>query len=504
MQETFPAPLPLRWALVLSILSAVLLTLAFPYARLYPLTLFALVPFILALHGQGWRRGLSVGLAHAFVFQSYLMFWSNFFGAPAFLFLALYRCLIPTLFGGAVGWLSQRRPQLLPAAFVTGWISVEYLQTFGPFGVTWGMLSHAWAREPMPLQVNSLLGPWCLSAVLLLTNMGLFLLWQHAWRQQRRAWWGLGVAAWVFVVGFGEWRLAQPWKATEIEVGAVQVSMGRDVKWNPNFALYALERLKRMTREAAAKGARLVVWPETAIPIRGFLRNPNLTLDIALTVREAGCWVVAGSIEMALDAQKHTLNTASLISPEGEYVNRYDKQRLVPGGEYLPLESWLRPFSIFDRVMRYMPGSGNGIFPCGDTGVTGGMLICFESMVPYLAAKRVEDGANLLIVATNDGWFGDNSAIQHHFEMAIMRAVEQGKPVLQCGNTGVSGIVDSRGRVQTESVINRPEVLVAPIEITEGTTLYHRLGDVLAYLALGLFSISLLGAKGSAGRAGKS
>lgn len=521
MEETFPAPLvcvsaggpggggqpPLhmRWALVLSVLSAVLLLLAFPYTRVYPLTLVALVPFLMALRGQGARRGVLLGAVHGCIVQGCLMFWSNFFGPPAFLFLALYKALLPTVFGGLVGWLAARRPQLLPAGFLTGWVALEYLQTFGPFGVTWGMLSHAWARHPLPIQISALLGPWALSAALLLVNISVFVLLQSAWKEQRKAWLSLTAAAWLFTMAFGSWRLGQEWPRDQtIRLGAVQVNMGRDVKWDPNYARFALDRLLQMTRDAAGQGAQVIVWPETAVPFRGFLADPRLTYEIALLAREVQAWLVVGSIErVANDPQRHTLNAASLVSPEGEYKARYDKQRLVPGGEYLPLSAYLRDYKIFDRVMRYLPGTGDGLFDCPDNKARGGMLICFESMVPYLAAERVAGGANFLIVATNDGWFASNPAIQHHFEMAIMRAVEQGKPVVQCGNTGVSGVIDGRGIVRAETRINEAAVTVAEVGLEDGFTLYQRLGDVLAHLCLALFVISLLGAKGSTTATGK-
>lgn len=490
--------LPFRWAFSLCSGSALLLILSFPYTRLSGLSLVALVPLMLALRGQGAARGLALGGWHGFLFQSYIMFWANFFGPPAYLFLAGYKTVLPALFGAAWGWLSRRRPNWFPFGFLVGWLALEYLQTFGPFGVTWGMLSHAWARYPALLQICSVAGPWALSLVVLLVNVACFV--SLPPRGARGAWLGAAIAAILATLGFGQWRLGQAQEnPRSLAVGAVQVNMGREVKWDPAYAEFALKRLELLTCQASEKGARLILWPETAIPYRGFLKSPVLNFEIGMLGLTTKSYVVVGSIEKVGDAAGHTLNTASLVTPKGAFEGRYDKQRLVPGGEYLPLEEWLRPYPIFDRVMRYQPGSGDGIFalPEAPQPTRAGMLICFESMVPYLAAERVQKGAEILLVATNDGWFGENSAIQHHFEMAIFRAVEQGCPVLQCGNTGVSGLIDEWGRVQQETAINQETVLTGQLGLRRGLTWYARIGDSLVQLALALFLLCLGLAKGS-------
>ena len=268
-------------------------------------------------------------------------------------------------------------------------------------------------------------------------------------------------------------------------VGSVQVNMGRDVKWDPRFAEIALARLEELSMLASSQGAKIILWPETSIPYRGFRNDPQLTLRMGMLGRVTQSWLIVGSIEMMADEERHTLNSASLIAPDGGFEGRYDKQRLVPGGEYLPFESTLRPFKIFDRVMRYLPGGGNGILTCrlGEgREMRLGLLICFESMVPYLAVQRARDGAQALAVATNDGWFGNTSAITHHFEMAIFRAVETGRPVIQSGNTGISGMIDAYGRVLRETAPDEKTEVVSPLLSTREMTMYVRCGDYVAWL----------------------
>ena len=498
-------PLPFRWALLFSSGAALLLMLAFPFTRLFPLTLVCLVPFMLALRGQGWLRGLLFGLLFGFLYQSYIMFWANFFGVPAYLFLAGYKTVLPGFFGLLCGALSRKRPELFPLAFVSGFVALEYLQTFGPFGVTWGMLSHAWARYPLFLQCCSLFGPWTLSFLLLLVNASLLVAWLPDYRSQRLRWWTASAALWLAAVGFGAWRLQQDWgPGKTFKAGIAQNSMGREVRWDPNFAQTALQNLEKLTLAAGAQGAQLIVWPETAVPYRGFLKLPQLTFEVGMLGLQSKSYIIVGSIEKLDDEYNHTVNCASLVTPQGGFEGRYDKQRLVPGGEYLPLEKWLRPYKIFDRVMRYTPGEhAGGIFECPELGIRPGMLICFESMVPYLAAQRAREGSDVLVVATNDGWFGTNPAIMHHFEMAVFRAVEQGRPVIQCGNTGVSGMIDERGRILEETPINQPVLAVHEVTARQQPTVYAQVGDVLAGLALLVFLLCPLLPKGTGASAGK-
>ena len=492
-------------ACVLAAFSGLLLMLAFPWIGWSWVSLLALLPWMRALAGQGGRCGALIGATHGLVFQGYIMWWASFFGPPAMLFLTCYKAVLPALVGAALGWLSRRAPQLFPLAAVSAYVSLEYGQTFGPFGITWGMLSHAWARFPVLIQIDSLGGPWALSGCVLLLQACAFCWLFPAGRRQAGAWSVAAALAWSFCLGFGVWKLAQPdTSGAVVKIGAVQVSADRSIKWNPQKAFEIVARLGDLSVQAGQQGARILLWPETSWPYRGFRSQLTQTELVAKLAQKAHVWMVVGSIEMMNDGGRHTHNTASLISPEGEYPAHYDKQRLVPGGEYLPFESWLRGIKIFDRIMRFLPGEGDGIFHFGDLQVHGGMLICFESMVPYLAANRVQHGANLLLIATNDAWFGDNNAIMHHFEMAIMRAVEQGVPALQCGNTGVSGVIDARGRVQVESLINQPCIVTADVRVPPSgvASWYAWWGDLLAYAALAVFAATLLRARGTSSSAG--
>ena len=487
-------PRPLAQAIALSVLAGLLLVLSFPNARWWPLAFIALVPFDFATSHQTWRRSLLLGAVLGFCLQAYLMFWVSFFGPPAFLSLALYRTYPYAFIGWGWAQLSHCRNstvRLLGCACC--WVFVEFYQTWGGLGATWGMLSHTLARHTTLIQMCSLAGPWLLSALVVASN----LLVAASLRRESRRWIPLLCLAGLIGLScaFGTWRLSQAPDLSQanpgtpslgsIQVGAVQLNMGRDIKWNPAFAEIALARAEELCLSAAQAGSRLTIWPETSIPYRGFRKDLGLTQRIGELARLSGSNLVVGSIEMVGDAARHTLNTASLVGYQGGFEDRYDKQRLVPGGEFLPFDSVLRNFSIFDRVMRYLPGQGSGVMTCRFAEPPGqlrvGVLICFESMLPSLAVERTRAGAEALAVATNDGWFGDSSAITQHFEMAIFRAVETARPTIQAGNTGISGVIDAYGRVLSETAANEKAYVVGPLLPGHEITCYVRWGDWFAW-----------------------
>jgi apolipoprotein N-acyltransferase len=112
------------------------------------------------------------------------------------------------------------------------------------------------------------------------------------------------------------------------------------------------------------------------------------------------------------------------------------------------------------------------------------VLICYESMVPHEALRRVKNGAQVLVVVTNDAWFQKSSAAMHHFEMAIMHAVQLRRPVVHCGNNGISGFIEPSGRVSAESQLDEIVQLTAPVQGVTARTVFSYIGDTFAYLAL--------------------
>lgn len=467
----------LSWgaACLLSLISAFLLYLAFPHPRLAPLGWVAAVPFLLACRGQGARRGALLGFLLGAGFQSAMLSWALVFGLLEQVLLILCKAIPAAVTGAVLGAYRPSTPMAGALFAACAWLGMEYLQVLGPSGTTWGMLSHSQARVLPLIQVGELTGPWGLSWVMALTAASL-----AEWlRSRARAPLALSAGLVAALALWGFFCLHRPWThGPTVSWGAVQISIPQDRRWDAGERRSIMTRLETLSR---ATGAQVVVWPETAVPYQGFLSMPTLVEQVAGLARATGSWILAGSVELARP-QGSARNVATLFEPDGEIQASFDKIRLVPFAEYLPLPGFMREWAVFDRVMRYQPGAQQVVFRAAD--VPFGVLICYESMVPYEAARRVQAGAEVLVVITNDAWFGKSSAAMHHFDMAIMRAVEQRRPVVHCGNNGISGIIEATGRVVAETRLDAVTQVCAPVRGGRARTLYSKVGDTFAYLAL--------------------
>jgi apolipoprotein N-acyltransferase len=242
----------------------------------------------------------------------------------------------------------------------------------------------------------------------------------------------------------------------------------------------------------AGRRGNLILWPETAIPFYLQLRDSNGEMVLE-TARKTESHIITGSPAYRRgEGGIEYFNSAFLISPEGEMAGRYDKVHLVPFGEYVPLKRLL----FFIKKLTVGVGdfsSGTSLTPLtlktasgeGSDRSSVGVLICFESIFPKLARGMVGNGANLLAVITNDGWFGRTSAPYQHFDIAVFRAVENRSFLLRAANTGVSGIVNPTGRIITKSSLFTRTTLVEDVGLRAAPlTFYTRYGDLFSILCL--------------------
>jgi apolipoprotein N-acyltransferase len=247
-------------------------------------------------------------------------------------------------------------------------------------------------------------------------------------------------------------------------VALVQTGQSQDVKWDEAHRELGVEQLLSLTEQAAGQGAELVIWPETAWPYRGLRRRVTNTRKIGKLARKLKVDILVSSIEETEpgEADSEWRNSVSLVLASGRFAQHYDKRRLAPFAEHLPLpfrlQSLLRRVPPFSRISRFVPGTEPTVFQ-----TTGGrrfaVLICYESMTPTMAAEMSEQ-VDFFVVVTNDAPFDHQPANEAHFRSAILRASETGKPVLQAANTGVTGVIAGGGRVlaRTAKGLSGPSV----------------------------------------------
>jgi apolipoprotein N-acyltransferase len=225
------------------------------------------------------------------------------------------------------------------------------------------------------------------------------------------------------------------------------------------------------------------VWPESPAPF--YTSDPFFRDAVSNLARQANTWVLAGSIgvrnaTMSPGGATEIYNSAALVSPAGEWTSRYDKTHLVPFGEYVPFK---RVFAfaggLTKEVGDFSPGTSRAPLDAGGTRL--GVFICYESIFPDEVRQSANQGAQVFVNISNDGWYGDSGAYAQHLKQARMRAVENARWLLRDTNTGVTASIDPYGRVVASMPRKVRTALQAPYALSSETTFYTRHGDWFAY-----------------------
>jgi apolipoprotein N-acyltransferase len=228
-----------------------------------------------------------------------------------------------------------------------------------------------------------------------------------------------------------------------INIAVIQASIPQDVKLDYGLSYEIVNTHELISRKAKELKPDIVIWPETSVTIYLF-QSDTLQSQIKDLVRETKAYYLIGT---PVREKEKIYNSVAAFDKEGNVISKYNKQRLVPFGEYLPLRplffSLLKENPLFAED--YNSDSSANVIDLGIAKV--GVVICFESTFPYLVKDKFNKGAQFLVVATNDAWFFNTPALYQHLEAAQMRAVENDKYVVQAANTGISAIIDPLGRI---------------------------------------------------------
>jgi apolipoprotein N-acyltransferase len=392
-------------------------------------------------------------------------------------YLALYPALFALIVDRLVGRMGVAGLCLAPAVWVTSELGRGYVFT----GFPWELLGYSQTTVLPIAQLASLFGVYGLSALVALVSTALVLL---VFDRTSARWWMTGIAVTAVVVGavWGSARMRDnvlTREGTPLRVGLVQGNVAQDEKWDNQRASGIVQTYSALSRQAAARGARFLVWPESALPF--FFQEDPLDGDVVRRLAfETHTFILFGSDQIERTVPPRYFNSAFLLDPDATVAAVYRKVHLVPFGEYVPVKRLLffagplvqavSDFSAGDRVVM-LPVAGH----------RASTAICYEVVYPDLARDAVRSGSQLLTTITNDAWFGRSSAPWQHFEMASLRAIEEGRYLVRAANTGISGIVDPYGRVLARSPLFEQAVVVGDVRFLSGLTLYARIGDAFVY-----------------------
>jgi apolipoprotein N-acyltransferase len=481
-------------------LSGLILVSIFPLIDWSFLVWIALVPLLLALlREQRALHGFLLGYATGAIFFAGDCHWivgvmENYGGlnpAVSLGVLTLFTGLFSVFLGAfaaieTVVAICSRSAALALAPFL--WVSLELARAYLFTGFPWDLLGYA-VRPTGLEQIASVTAVYGLSFLAVgSSSLVALVLLGPRWA---RAWAFALVWCVALIVMNRVFRPPPPGPTPEAAVllqPDVPLKGSRLDDWIPWRNPKPLEHLVEMSVAAARAsgsstgGPPLIVWPEDAAPFF-FDRDPVFRVAMETMARNAGAYVIAGTVTFVGPGNAYPKNSAVVLDPEGRLLLQYDKIHLVPFGEYVP--SWAFPGKtgkITSQVGDFVPGTKVRVADTRQGKI--GVFICYEAIFPELVRRFVKAGAQVLVNISDDGWYGNSGAGFQHFQMARFRAIENHRFLLRDTNDGITAVIDPYGRVRQEIPRHQAMVLAGKFRYVSGETLYTAHGDVFAWLAV--------------------
>ncbi|MDN3561117.1 apolipoprotein N-acyltransferase [Vreelandella neptunia] len=432
--------------------------------------LHALTPTQAAL--KGWLYGVALfASGTSWVYVSIHDY--GYTGVPLAVFLTALFVTILALFFAGTFWLYRRftSARLAFISFAGAWVLGEVLRTYLFTGFPWLLLGSGFVDSPLAAWAP-VGGVYLLSLLVALSGaLGAELL-------LRRQWWTLVPLAAIWLIPLA---LPQQWTTPADEptrVALLQGNLPQLLKWTPEGQRTAANTYSELTREVADE-VDLIIWPETALPMMETQARPvlervqaNLPPDVAL---------LTGIVQR--DEQERYFNSVIGV---GDVEGSYQKEHLVPFGEYLPLESLLRgAIDFFDLPMSTFTKGEHEQKPMQAAGIHIGNAICYEIIYPQLVARRAQD-SGVIMTVSNDTWFGASIGPHQHLQMARLRALENGRYVVRATSNGITAIIDPNGRIVERAPQFETTTLTGEFYAMEGLTPFTRLGSWPTWLLAGL------------------
>ena len=284
------------------------------------------------------------------------------------------------------------------------------------------------------------------------------------------------------VLAFGWWSRQQQWtenRSADIEVALIQGAIPQEVKWLPEYKKSSLELYLSLTEPFRAYD--LIIWPETAIP--SYLHNEREFIgELDSIARNNGAMLLVGLPTKDLNTGEY-FNSLLLLGGKEQV---YNKRHLVPFGEYVPLKPLLGDLIALMQIpmSNFTPGDLNARPVLHGSEFSMGVSICYEDTFGNEIIEALPD-ADLLVNVSNDAWFGDSASPHQHLQMARMRAIETGRYMARATNTGISAIINEKGRIIGKTTQFKPDAVATKISLFRGNTPYALTGDIpVALLSL--------------------
>lgn len=511
--------------IILAFLSAILLILCFPGFGVHYLAWIALVPFFILIKRSSLSGAVFYSLITGFLFFSGILFWGfrlegyNIFNSILQnLLTACYFCIFVIF----VHHFNKKIPQLNALTFPVTWVLIEYLRThIGFLSWPWGILGYSQYSVIPIARISAFAGVYGVSFLIIMVNTILaeiihpFIFCSRAEGSRNMVlpvqmkplavFFIFALVLFSATFFYGSLSLSEKEEPSNLKVALIQGNVykfetGDSQRKNNIFMNYL-----RLSSQAADSGPDLIAWPSSSVPgiipyERGYTRR------LSITAKNMGKFLLVGSsgqnkLNNSMNNTNNYANSAFLFAPDGNIAGRYDKIRLLPFDEYLPLKDFIRwPSWIVSSEMNdARRGEKMTIFRMN--GKRFGTLICWESLFPEQFRKTAIQGVDFMVSMTNESFTEIPAAHYQMLAMNVFRAIENNVSTIRTSTTGVSCIIGPDGRIISKvrdsnmNDVNVEGYIVGQMPLTSNRAFYNRHGDWFVYtlfiLFIALFMISL-------------
>ncbi len=463
----------------------------FPFGFIAPIVL---VPFFLFLERKSINESAKGAYIAGMIWSGGTVYWIGWATFPGLIGSILFLPIYFVIFTVIIKFLWSRwgNKSLWTAPLL--WTGVELLNSWGPLAFPWNKLAYSQSSYPILIQYADIFGAYGVTFWIVTLNVIFYFLLKNIKRKKEAFRFVAAIILlYTIVMVYGVVSLKRPIAVEErVRLSLVQGNIDPYKKWtstfiDSNFAIY-----HRLTDEVASERPDLIIWPETAATC--YLRyNYKYLRMVKSQIDSIGISLVTGSPDYIWKRYRGrmTFNSALYFQPNSWEIGRYYKMNLVPFSEKVPfmdkfpfIYDFLRKLNL--EVGDFTPGDSTVVFQLkkkdSEKVVPFSVVICYESVFPYLVRKFVNYGAKFLVVITNDGWFGRTSGPYQHAQIAVFRAVENRVWVARCANTGISEFIDPYGRVTSRTPLYEEAVLSGVITTSSRSTFFVHYGMVTVYL----------------------